>query len=106
VAHLEDEAKREALLELLTIWERWHLNGMNAGLRPQRDALRSEARKHPEVLDYNAACKFLEGLGLLTMPATKYTYGSAWLVEVMPQDIINRVKQLCRTLGATVLEAA
>ncbi len=100
------EPQRVALLELLDIWECWHLNGMNAGVRPQRDALRSRARHEPAVLEYSAACKYLATLGLLTTTHTKYTYGSAWLVEVLPPEVTTRVRQLCETLGGKVLEAA
>lgn len=100
------EGERVALEELVSIWERWHLNGLNAGLRPQRDALRSKARTDPGVFEYSAACKYLETLGLLTTVFTQYTYGDAWLVELLPDDVEQSVRRICRTLGAKVLEAA
>lgn len=98
------EPQREAALELLAIWERWHLNGMNAGLRTQRDALQSKAKEDPAVLDYNAACKYLDSIGLLTTTKTKYTYGSAWLVDLLPEDVEQTVTTLCRMLGGHVSE--
>ncbi len=98
--------QRDALLELLHIWERWHLNGLNAGMRPQRDALQSEARGNPGVLEYSAACKYLSSLDLLEYGRSKYTYGSAWLVEPLPEDVEQTVRTLCRMLGGRVLEAA
>lgn len=102
----EQEARCVALEELVTIWERWHLNGMNSGLRGQRDALMRRAEQDPGVLEYSAACKYLEIEGLHPHPFMGYHYGSAWLVELLPDAVAARVRQLCETLGAKVLEAA
>lgn len=105
-AQPNEEAHCAALDELVTIWDRWHLNGMNSGLRIQRDALMRRAEQDPGVLEYSAACKYLEAEELHPHPFMGYHYGSAWLVELLPPEVEARVREICVALGAKVLEAA
>ena len=71
---------------LRTIWERWHLNGMNAACAHMTD----------DVLVYEP-----DGYGGQRIscsgtvcPETGYTYGKAWLVEPLPDDVITEVRRL------------
>lgn len=76
--------------ELVAIWERWHLNDMNAGSPKQEDFLRG---KH---LCYEEALKALGAVGLLQDDG--YTYGSAWLFEALPEDVVTFLTSLGETL--------
>jgi len=60
------------------VWDRWHLNGLNAGC------------VHQKTGDYDK-----EEIRNQVCPETGYRYGSAWLVEELPQDIIDEVKGWC-----------
>ena len=71
---------------LRTIWERWHLNGMNAACAHMTD----------DVLVYEP-----DGYGGQRIscsgtvcPETGYTYGKAWLVEPLPDEVITEVRRL------------
>lgn len=71
---------------LRTIWERWHLNGMKAAC----------AHMTSDVLVYEP-----DGYGGQRIscsgtvcPETGYTYGKAWLVEPLPDDVITEVRRL------------
>jgi len=96
----------DALEELIVLWKRWHLNGMRAGLRGQMDALRAQAEREPGVYEFSRACQYLEIAGLQPHPLMGYHYGSAWLVELLPEEVVARLRALCKTLGGRVLEAA
>lgn len=84
--------------ELVSIWKRWHLNGMTAGNRAQEEHLRANPIDpvYP-VTYYDAACSSLKEAGL--QPSEGYSYGSAWLVEVLPVEVIDRVREICLALG-------
>ena len=90
--------------EIYAIWKRWHLNGMNAGTPEQEDAVKkwiADGHKY----DYDSACAYLAEIGLLTVPfhgvsagrvynGELYTYGRGWIVNELPQDVVDRVKEL------------
>jgi len=112
------QQRHEALLKILEIWERWHLNAMCAGTDRQREALKDCASKL-----YDKQCKHLEGRGLLVddrrelPPDTRgdawsagynigvdrrpvgYKYGTAWLVEELPQEVLRELDIACRAFG-------
>jgi len=64
--------------ELGRIGERWHLNTMRAGCAHMELPADTsyDARKH------------------ITCPKTGYKYGSAWLTEVLPQEVADRFQEL------------
>ena len=79
------------------IWKRWHLNGMNAGSPNQRKAL--EEHFKGEHHTYEEACEYLKGCGLLEdagfiYEGTPYKYGSAWLVEELPEGVKGVIRAL------------
>ena len=80
-------------VRLHSLWERWHLNGMNAGTRIQRNFVNRYLWLTGDRYDYMEVCAALQDEGLLT--DRKYHYGTAWLVEQLPQDIIQEVRELC-----------
>lgn len=86
------------IAELCEIWKRWHLGGMNAGTRTQREALEDmEPAVYPES-HYDKACKHLESKGLLVDGG--YKYGSAWLSEPLPADVAADVVTIINSLIA------
>lgn len=87
-----DDAKELLPERLVQIWEYWHLNDMRAGTFAQEQALK-EVKDSFDRLDwYTQACAYLESIGLLY--DNGYKYGSAWLTEELPEDVIEYVKNL------------
>ena len=99
--------------QLSQIWERWHLNGMRAGCEHQRAEKWNERPIDPEK-PTNAYGNFYPGqrhnswnmlvwispteypAGLMTVPCETcgYRYGTAWLHEELPADVIKFVTNL------------
>lgn len=83
---------------IVEIWDRWHLNDMNAGTRRQKEAIKEGREKWKQngkgawKFNYNEQCKYLESVGLLV--DNGYEYGTAWLVEPLPGEIEEEIKQL------------
>lgn len=83
---------------LCDIWERWHLNGMMAGTRPQRDAVEEWMEGREERYDFAAAQDHLLERELLTDRG--YKYGSAWLCEPLPEEIADELRAIVARLEA------
>lgn len=88
--------------EVYALWKRWHLNGMKAGSPAQEEALKEYRANLQRVggrYDYTAACEFLQSKGLLEdkgymYNGKPYKYGTAWLVEELPEDVKERIRSL------------
>lgn len=85
----------ELIDRFFDVWDRWHLNDMRAGSPRQRAWLAEHPVKsvYPQS-HYVEAGERLARVGL--NPDTEYlhdgkpyTYGSAWLSEDVPQDVID-----------------
>jgi hypothetical protein len=77
--------------EIVKTWDRWHLNGMISGSRRQSKAIDEYRQANPLWrYDYGEACEILKAQGLYEDRG--YKYGHAWLVEPLPQEIIEQVK--------------
>jgi|SRR6478735_4612252 len=76
----------ETITRFFDTWDRWHLNDMQPGTPAQEAYL----REHP-ITDhlnyYKRACEVLAAAGL--NPDGGYKYGSAWLREEVPQDVLD-----------------
>lgn len=81
------------LPRLRRAWEEWHLNDMRAGSPAQQAHLKA----HP-ITDrlnyYDAACASLAAAGLNPDPGhlidgKPYRYGSRWLAEPVPEDVLQ-----------------
>jgi hypothetical protein len=81
---------------LCALWERWHLNGMQAGTRAQREALEDMAPAVYPQSHYDKACAHLETKGLLFDRG--YRYGNAWLSEPLPSDVVQEVESIVARL--------
>jgi len=79
------------LRKLCDLWERWHLNDLCAGTRAQRDKLRHFKGDH----DAQLLC-----LGDLEVDRG-YKYGSQWLVELVPDEVIKEICDLARQAMAS-----
>ena len=84
---------RPGVARLVELWERWHLNGMCAGTRSQQDFL----WEHPITAVYPAshyelALEALAAAGL--SPDRGYKYGQSWLVELLPEAVLNELAAL------------
>lgn len=83
--------------EMHEVWKRWHLNDMRAGSPAQEAWLRANPFPgHPHE-HYTWACEELKKAGLQPDPnfqrdGKPYSYGSAWLLETLPPDIIEKIK--------------
>ena len=77
----------EDAIKLCDIWDRWHLNDMRAGTQRQEEAIREFRKTRLARCSYDEACEYLSGIGLLV--DNGYKYGSSWLTEEVPQDVIR-----------------
>ncbi len=73
--------------EIVEVWRYWHLNAMVAGTRKQEHYLATYEGERTG--DYTDDCEILRRAGLLK--DQWYTYGTAWLVEPLPDDVIEQV---------------
>lgn len=84
------------LNELIRIWNRWHLNDVRAGSPNQESALRNTKITgdfYPQALAY------LKTIGLQPDPnylidGKPYSYGSRWLKEEIPEEVIKYLESL------------
>lgn len=72
----------EEVRRIHELWSRWHLNGTKAGCRHQ-SVVWEKSRygvRQPSLAE--------------TRPCaiTGYRYGSAWLVEPMPEDVLDEIR--------------
>jgi hypothetical protein len=76
---------------MVAIWERWHLNDMKAGTLAQEAYLRANPVNaiYPES-HYTKACEMLAAAGL--NPDNGYKYGSQWLKEELPPEVVSEIE--------------
>lgn len=79
------------VIRICDLWERLHLNDMKAGSRPQEEAI-EEWKKAGNRYEYNAVCQMLKDKGIYEDRG--YEYGTAWLVEIIPDEVIKEVFKL------------
>ena len=83
------------------IWNRWHLNNMVRGSPAQMAFLRANPVEavYPES-HYEKASEALEAVGLnpdKSHSGGPYKYGSAWLREEVPPDVLDFLSRLPET---------
>lgn len=78
----------DRIARFLAAWDRWHLNDMRAGTPEQMAALERRRAEFPgyPVSHYDWALDVLKAEGL--QPHNGYSYGSAWLREDVPADVL------------------
>lgn len=77
----------------LEVWDKWHLNNMRAGNAEQMTELQNHKFPGYPVSHYEWATKILDKAGL----NSGYKYGSAWLTEDVPKEIVNFLSSLPET---------
>lgn len=85
----------DLLGELISVWDRWHLNHMRAGTPNQESYLREHRVKaeYPKS-QYDQDLETLARAGLNPDPATGYVYGTQWLFEPVPNEVLDFLKAL------------
>lgn len=87
---IHDEVQEIIPARLYEIWKRWHLNDMRAGTFVQEEILRQAKASGIEFNDfYTDACDYLQRFDALVDEG--YKYGTAWLKEELPQEVIDYV---------------
>jgi hypothetical protein len=87
---------RSMLDRFFAVWKEHHLNDMKAGSPDQRAFLRDNGL---EAAGYEGICEVLAEAGLNPDPnyqhdGQPYRYGSAWLREEVPQDVLDFLRNL------------
>lgn len=87
----------ETVAKLRSIWEKWHLNDMQAGSPAQTAFL--EANPVNKADHYSAALAALTAAGLNPDPnhlheGKPYKYGTAWLTVDVPADVLQYLHQM------------
>ena len=80
----------------LDIWDRWHLNDMQAGTPEQMDFARKYYKEHNRA-NYDEICNALKNAGLYEIvqaDGTLYKYGHAFLFEPIPADVVQFLEGL------------
>lgn len=93
---------RDQLIKLIAIWKTCHLNDMCAGSLKQMELINfwRDQIKTTSGWDYDQVCAMLEQHGLLIDNETNpdlnvgYHYGSRWLVNLLPQSVIDFIENL------------
>lgn len=96
---------RDELIHLLAIWKTCHLNDACAGSLKQMELINfwRDQIKTTSGWDYNEACTMLKQHDLLidneTNPELKtgYKYGTLWLINILPDDVIEFISNLQST---------
>ncbi len=92
-------------------WKNYHLNDLNAGTREQEQAI--EEWKQTHTYDYNTVCEYLKEIGIYEVPFYGYTisrkyngesyrYGSEWVIELIPEDVVEEIKAFIGSHNGTV----
>ena len=83
--------------ELCEYWEKYHLNDLQAGCVEQDRCIDTYKKNNPEWrYDYEQACNLLKMNDLYKCRG--YTYGSNWLVNIIPQEDIEKISILIQKM--------
>ena len=91
------QAQGSAPLALVALWNRWHLNDMRAGCKHQEARYRATPAERPTHTNgyMGTAGDTLSGL----CSECGYRYGSAWLFEPLPVDILEQCDIAAKVVG-------
>jgi hypothetical protein len=84
-------AENQFAQKMCDVWDRWNMNGLRAGNREQEKWIKNNIKCSSSYEEISA---FLEQnqLFIIEKPLMNYKYGSAWLVEKIPEEIIKEIK--------------
>lgn len=88
----------EMVKKFQTVWNRWHLNDLNAGTPKQESFLR-ELEDRNGGIGYEKAVEALKKAGIyedadFIHEGKPYRYGSAWLKEEVPAEVLEWLQSL------------
>jgi hypothetical protein len=100
---LAENWTKPMIKKLIKYWKSWHLNDMNAGCVHQKEAKWDKVRIDPKELPKSHANRDKNGIiatwvtpkehiqGLLGRKCVEcgYKYGTAWLHEPVPENVLN-----------------
>lgn len=83
--------------EILGLWERNHLNDLNAGTKEQTAAIEAweaEGNKY----DYTEACEYLKSIGMYEVQQgeTMYKYGHGWVYREISEDDLKAIREILK----------
>ena len=101
---IAEYVKTPLFKEVYKLWKKYHLNGMHAGT-PEQEKLLDGFKAKGWRYDYSEACALLKDAGLYEVPfygltvgkkwnGELYTYGHGWIVQELPKEIENRVREI------------
>ena len=88
----DDSEDARRIKKICHIWNRYHMNDFNTGTKKQMDWADAYFETEGKKYNFTEACKYLEELNLLEDRGYRYGYG--WLIEVIPQKVIDELKEL------------
>lgn len=80
IAAFAPEVDHEKVSRIVEVWRTWHLNGVQAECVHQRNGFSSDPAISGQICS-----------------VTGYKYGSAWLIKVLPAEIVEEVKSWGRS---------
>ena len=83
---------KENLLNILDLWNTWHLNDLKAGTIKQENCINEYLKANKKQYDYELACLILRGNCLYVDRG--YKYGDAWLLQVISEKTLNNIINL------------
>lgn len=86
----------ELFMKIYNLWEKHHLNDMDASANDeQRNAVKEYCENH-ETYDYDRVCDFLKEKGLfeVIVDGKPCKYGHSWYYREIPEDDLNEIKRL------------
>ena len=97
--------KNPLFRELHSLWKNYHLNGMHVGTPEQERAI-DEWKTKGNKYEYNAVCEHLKSINLYEVNYSglsvgkrynneKYRYGSGWIIQELPENVKNRIIEIC-----------
>tara|TARA_R100000458_G_C8210111_1_gene197863 strand:- start:394 stop:834 length:441 start_codon:yes stop_codon:yes gene_type:complete len=92
-----NEHEKTIIVKLRDIWERWHLNHMRPGCEHQREWDVSEmltVGEKQKAAGWVYPTEHPKGLLCKPCEICGYKYGSAWLKEEVPADVLDYLKTL------------
>ena len=99
-------------LKVYEWWKEYHLNDLNGGTKEQMKAVKEWVSKGNDY-DYTEVCGYLKGIGLYEVPfdgyaesqkynGELYRYGSDWVINEIPENVVDEIKEFIRTHDGTV----
>lgn len=83
--------EKSKIKRIIEIWKQYHLNDLKAGTIKQENYIK-ELKNNGFKYDYSKALEELRKINLDI--DNGYKYGSSWLAEVIPDNILIEIKEL------------